>query len=178
NANEVIASQVELCQRRMLELEELKQSLPQDVEVAAGVESLQMKLDDAEIEYEELLAQMQDQNVQSPGYGLVGLFEFMPGQTVEEGELIVRLFDQEQLFVTVDVPSREVHRFQVKDELKLTFPNGQETRGRIVKIAPHVTSPDRKADSSGDQTHVRLWMEPDDGLWPDAPIGSQVEVSR
>ncbi|QDU79551.1 HlyD family secretion protein [Polystyrenella longa] len=178
NANEVITSQVELCQRRMRELEDQKQNLPKVVEVSVGVESLQSKLNEEEREYRELLNQLQEQEVRSPGYGLIGLFEAQLGETVEEGDLIVSLYDQEQLYVTVDIPSHDVHRYQREEKLKLSFPDGTHSRGRIVKIAPHVTSPEHQDATPSRQTLVRLWLEPADALWPAAPIGSQIEITR
>ncbi|MAT15345.1 MAG: hypothetical protein CMJ46_08760, partial [Planctomyces sp.] len=64
------------------------------------------------------------------------------------------------------------------ERLKLEFPNGKKTRGRIVKIAPHVTSPDRQDAAPTGPTLVRLWLEPADSLWPEAPIGSQIVITR
>ncbi|MEZ6047294.1 MAG: HlyD family efflux transporter periplasmic adaptor subunit [Planctomycetaceae bacterium] len=178
NANEVITSQVELCQRRMQELEEYKQNLPNNVQVAAGVESIQASLTEAEQEYQLLVDQLQEQVVTAPGYGQVGLYEIQPGQTVEEGDLVVRMFDQEELYVTVDIPSHDVHRYEVSDKLKLKFPNGKKSRGKIAKIAPHVTSPEVSESRPAGPTLVRLWIEPADALWPTTPIGSQIEISR
>ena len=99
-------------------------------------------------------------------------------QTIKKENLIVKILDNEQRHITLDVPSEKIHKYSIGDELTLRFPNGKKSKGEISKIAPHVTPKELLNNPEDDRTYVRLWITPAHQTWPDSPIGSQIRITH
>ncbi len=178
NATEVFAAQVEMCNQRLKKLEALKQQLPERIRRAVGVDVAESQLAHATAAIERLEQRKQNLTLLAPAYGTVGELRRKPGDRISADEPIVELFDADQQFLVADVPTQLVESFPIDTEVYLRFPGDQYRTGRVSRVRPLATP---AATSTGDrvcgETVVKLRIEHSGKLWPQAPIGSAVQVS-
>ena len=160
----------ELCDERILELEKLRQSLPEMIRKAAGVDVAEAKLAQANEQLESLNQQKAAMSVVSPGHGIVGAYSKHAADPVGVGEVLVTIHDRDRPFVEVDVPSREVIKLQVGESLHLDFA-GEDRTGRVEFICPQAHNRNGDADS-----WITVRVRPAGKLWPEVAIGSAVAV--
>lgn len=178
NAIEVLNSQVELCFKRTNELESLKKELPDTIKKATGIDLLQQQLKTAKSEYDQLALLEQTRTISSPAYGLTGQYQLQIGETIRKDEPVVKVLDNAQRHITLDVPADKVHQYELGEVLALRFPNGEKSKGEVYKIAPHVTAPEELSSTTERGSYVRLWLKPAHQTWPESPIGSPIQVKR
>jgi multidrug resistance efflux pump len=138
-----------------------------------GVDVAESRLGRAREELAQLEDRQQNLTIVSPAIGKIGLIHVRPGMTVSRGDELVELLDEAQRDLVVHVPSREITRFQLGDELALDFPGGAERTGRITSVSPQTQS--RSPEADGDPI-VLVRVEPTGAIWPDVPIGSLINV--
>ena len=172
NSVDVCSAQVEMCEAQVDSLEALRDSLPERVRRSVGVDVVERQLQFTEDELERLWTEEHEVTITSPVIGQAGVFLRQPGDYVRVGDRIVEIFDDVQRFVVVEVPSGDVGRFKVGLEFPLTFPGDVQRTGRVTHVAPQAIAAD-----SGDETVVRVQLEPAGLLWPHVPIESRIIVS-
>ena len=160
----------ELCDQHIDKLEKLRESLPEMIRKAAGVDVAEAKLAQAAEQLETLNQQKAAMSVTSPGHGIVGAYSKHTADPVGVGEPLVTIHDRERPFVEVDVPSREVIRLHVGQTLLLDFA-GEHRTGRVQFICPQAHNRNGDSDS-----YISVRISPAGKLWPDVAIGSAVSV--
>ena len=170
NLAEVNKVQSELCDQHIAKLETLRESLPEMIRKAAGVDVAEARLAQVTEQLEALNKQKAGMSVTSPGHGIVGAYSKHVADPVGVGEALVTIHDRERPFVEVDVPSREVIKLHVGQTLRLDFA-GVERTGRVAFICPQAHNRNGDADS-----WITVRVSPAGKLWPDVAIGSAVAV--
>lgn len=178
NATEVAAAQVALCDRQLERLDKLALELPQRVRRAAGVETLESLLATARSELEQIEKRPAAIDVNSTEYGTLGRWEKRVGDKVAEGEPLVTQFDEDRRYVLVHVPSQQAAEFTEKTRVSLVFPGKLKRKGVVAPLPrqTHDAAANEKTLASADAAFVAIRIEATDRLWPEAPIGSAVEV--
>ena len=170
NLSEVNKVQSELCDQHIAKLETLRESLPEMIRKAAGVDVAEAKLAQANEQLESLNQQKAAMSVTSPGHGIVGTYSKHVADPVGVGEALVTIHDRERPFVEVDVPSREVIKLHVGQTLRLDFA-GEDRTGRVEFICPQAHNRSGETDS-----WITVRVRPAGKLWPEVAIGSAVAV--
>lgn len=160
----------ELCDQHIDKLEKLRESLPDMIRKAAGVDVAEAKLAQAAEQLSALNQQKAAMSVVSPGHGIVGAYAKHAADPVGVGEALVTIHDRERPFVEVDVPSREVIRLHVGQTLLLDFA-GEFRTGRVEFICPQAHNRNGDSDS-----YITVRVNPAGKLWPEVAIGSAVSV--
>ena len=176
NASEVFAAQIELCDHRLNQLQELKARLPEKIQRAAGVVSLENQLAEADGELNRLETAPRQRPLTAAAYGTVGVFRKRVGDSVAVGEMIVELLDEARRFLIVDVPSRDLSHFSNNGKVTLLFPGGEKRTGRVREIPPQAAATTFKKPTGADDALVPIVIDPAGKLWPRVPIGSTVDV--
>ncbi|MEO1997031.1 MAG: hypothetical protein ABGZ17_17320 [Planctomycetaceae bacterium] len=167
NTADVCAVQIAICDQRIERLKRLRGDLPDKVRSAAEIERVQIRLRQAEIQLEQLQACHVNSAVVSDGFGTVIQRHGLPGVRLQAGDPIVTLLDRHRRYVAVDVPSEFVGRFVENRSVVLSFAEDLQRMGRVRQIPLH-TSPG--------QSTVQVQIEPTGLLWPQVPIGSEIQV--
>ena len=170
NLAEVNKVQSELCDQHIVKLETLRESLPEMIRKAAGVDVAEAKLAQAAEQLEALNKQKLAMSVTSPGHGIVGAYSKQVADPVGVGEALVTIHDRERPFVEVDVPSREVIKLHVGQTLRLDFA-GEDRTGRVAFICPQAHNRNGDVDS-----WISVRVHPAGKLWPEVAIGSAIGV--
>jgi biotin carboxyl carrier protein len=169
NAGEVSRVQLRLCEERLKELQTLKLELPTRVKKAAGVAEAVTRLDAARESLEKLQSQELTRQIASRGFGQVGTYLRRVGERVKAGDEIVKVTDESQRFLIVEVPAEKLSQFVLGKTLHLVFPDGESHHGKVGK----------RLESSAANTQsglTKIRIEPAGKLWPKVPIGSAVEI--
>ncbi len=174
NAIEVYTTQISLCDDRLTELHKLKRELPENVERAAGVDEIQLRLDIARAELQKFEGRTEELSVRASAYGTVGTFRRGAGETAAAGETLVELLDDDRRYISVRVPSRSLPDFPLGSEVKVVFPGDEERTGVIKSIAPQALA----VETPEGESLAELIIEPSGMLWPQKLIvGSSVTVN-
>lgn len=172
NAAEVYAAQVEEVENRLKDLQAQKVGLPDQIRNAHGIPLLQHKVEIAEqklAHLEELRAQME---ILSPAFGTVGLFRKRAGDQVAAGEPLVEILDRARQFLTVSIPSTDLHLFEPGQEVILEFAGYNARSGLISEIPPQSSTTNERGENCFEVT-----ITPIDKSWPEVPFGSNVNIS-
>ena len=173
NAAEVNQVQIQLCEKRIAELEALKSQLQGQVRRAIGVEQAEAQLALSNEALAALESQATEANVVADAFGLVGVYAKQPGAQVAEGDVLVEILNEEDRFLLVEIPSRRLPEFRDGGIVLLTFPTGDERRGTVEQIPPQAIH----CGLSEPDATVTLRITPTSKLWPNVPIGSAVTVT-
>ncbi|MGE3316751.1 MAG: HlyD family secretion protein [Planctomycetaceae bacterium] len=175
NAQEVSKAQVELCDARLKELEALKQDLPVQIARSQGVQLAEARLAEATEELTRVEGRPKSVEIVATMHGTVGIYKKAKGERVAAGESIVMLLDEEQRFLSVQIPSRRAPQFPAGSIVNLEFPGGHTRAGR-VRTAPPQAIAKVPMGTDAQDSFVPLRIDPVQKLWPDMPIGAAVEV--
>lgn len=156
---------------RLERLEELREILPQQVRRAAGVETVRVQFDEASQRLTEMKLLSREIAVLSPGYGKVGQIRYKAGDTMSSGEIMLKILHSDRRYVIIHVPTRRVNEITPGMVVGLVFPGDDRYRGKVANL-PMLAESARP----GDQTLVTVRVEPTGRLWPEIPIGSQIDV--
>lgn len=169
-----LAAQITLCEQRLEELRILDESLEEDVRMSHGItvaEQLSQKAA-AALATEE--AVQSSAVVNSPGYGLVGLFRKQTGDAVQPGDVLLQILDDDRRSIEVEIPSWAAVQFTPGTAIQLEFPGHERRQGVVASMPPQTSG----QDTDSDDTKLKLIIEPAGKLWPHVPIGSRVLVSQ
>lgn len=175
NAAEVSAAQVEICDVRQKQLEQLRESLPQQIRRTQGVDVAEANLAQAQAELDRLQHQQRELVIASPSIGRVGVFHHQLGDQIVPGDRIVELLDDSQRYLVVSVPSHDITEFSIGTTVELEFPGSQVRTGNVTNVAPQA-QPSQSFNVLKDDATVLIHVEPTGRLWPSVPIGSRVMV--
>ena len=178
NASEVYSVQIEMCNQRLKNLASLKQQLPERIRRAVGVDVAEARLAQATAAIERLEQRKQSLTLLAPAYGTVSELRKKTGDRISAEEPIVELFDADQQFLIVEVPTQMLEDFAVDTKVYLRFPGDQHRTGRVSDVPP-VATPATALPGTASQgdTVAKLRIAHSGKLWPNAPIGSAVQVS-
>jgi predicted flap endonuclease-1-like 5' DNA nuclease/multidrug resistance efflux pump len=155
---------------RLQRLEELRQILPQQVQRAAGVESIRAQFQEAKQRLDNMQTLSRDIAVICPGYGKVGQVRYRPGDTMSTGEVMLKILHTERRYVMLNVPTRRVNEIEPGTSVELIFPGNGRFRGKVANLP-------MLADMTNNGTSLaNVRVEPSGRLWPEIPIGSEIDV--
>ncbi len=157
---------------RLERLESLRAALPDQVRQAAGLEHIRVRFDDAVNRLEEMKSVSRELAVTSPSYGVVGQVRFREGDLMQEGEIMLKILHTDRRYVIVYVPTRRVNELQPGNEVELIFPGKERYRGQVTDLP-------MLADTlvPGTESMAAVRVEQAGRLWPQVPIGSQIDVA-
>lgn len=168
---EMLSIEAQTVERRLARLEELRGTLPDQVRRAAGVEGIRVQYDEAAQRLKEMKTLSRDIAVLCPAYGKVGQVRYKPGDTMSAGEIMLKILHSDRRYVVLNVPTRRVNEIQPGMFVDLVFPGNEYYRGRVSNL-PMLA----ETTLSGGQSLVTVRVEPTGRLWPEIPIGSQIDV--
>ncbi len=171
-AAEATATQIALCEQRLLELRELEQSLERHIRLSLDIASAEQRHRDAVAALESVNETDEPLTVLSPGYGVIGEFRKQSGDSISIGDVLVQIVDDERRTVDVEVPSWAVVKFEPGQMVQLEFPGHEPRTGIVTTIPPQTIAAET---STGDAT-VKLTIAPHGKAWPQLAIGSRVLV--
>ena len=171
SGEELINIESQSIEQRLRSLEEHRQTLPQQVRRAAGIESIRVQYDEAAQRLATMEALSREVAVLSPSYGKVGQVRYKPGDTMSPGEVMLKILHTDRRYVLLHVPTSRLDEIHPETSVDLLFPNKQRYRGKVanVPMLAESTNPDGSS-----LTTVRV--EPIGKLWPEIPIGSRIDV--
>lgn len=175
NAAEVSAAQVEICEIRQKQLLSLKNSLPQHIRRTQGVDVAEANLERAKSELKQLLTEEAELTIVSPAIGRVGVFQCRKGDHLQRGTPIVELLDDAQRYLVAYVPSQNILDFALETEVELTFPGNEKRTGIVSSVAPQA-APCHISKASPNDPIIEVQIDQTGHVWPDVPMGSQVQV--
>lgn len=151
-------------------LESVKASLPTIVNEAVGATSLKAQYADASRQLELLKSVSREVQVTSPVYGTVGQVHYQEGDDMEAGEIMVRILHTDRRYITAYLPTRRINEVRSGQEVELRFPGNQTFRGQVADV-PLVAD---LTDSGDNLAPIRI--EQAGRLWPNVPVGTQIDV--
>ena len=173
-AAEALSSQLALCEQQLDRLRKLDQDLPGKVRVSVGVEFTEARIARSRGELAALEKQRESLTVISPAHGIVGTIHRHPGDSVNVGDPVVELLDDERRHLVACIPSSAATKLRSGTKVALVFPGSQNRIGLVAAIPPHAIPADQGRPS--DDSRVEVKVEPAGKLWPKLPVGSRVQV--
>lgn len=168
---DMLSIEAQAIEGRLQRLEDLRNTLPEQVKRAAGVESIRVQYEQASQRLENFRSVSREVDIESPGYGKVGLIRYQTGDQMSSGEVMLKILHTDRRYVLMYVPSRRVNEVQIGMEVALVFPGKEVYRGRVADL-PMLADP----SSQRDQSYVPVRVTPTGKLWPEIPIGSQIDI--
>lgn len=162
---------VETLRSEQSRLESVRAALPNMVNEAVGATTMQAHYADAAKQLEAMKTVSREVNVTSPVYGTVGQVRYREGDDMQAGEVMLRILHTDRRYITAYLPTRRVHEMQVGQQVELRFPGDEEFTGQVVDV-PMLA--DLTGNSGDTLTAVRI--EQIGHLWPNVPVGSQIDV--
>lgn len=156
---------------RLSRLEELRTVLPEQVRRAAGVESVRVQFEEASQRLAEFKALSRNVSVLCPAYGKVGQVRYKQGDTMSPGETMLKILHTDRRYILAHVPTRRVNEVEPGMMVSLSFPGNHLYRGKVSNL-PMLA----EANAANGQSLASVRIEPVGKLWPEIPIGSQIEV--
>jgi multidrug resistance efflux pump len=149
----------------------VRAALPDMVNEAMGATTMHAHFADATKQLEAMKNVSREVNVTSPVYGTVGQVRYREGDDMQAGEVMLRILHTDRRYITAYLPTRRVHELQVGQQVELRFPGDEEFTGQVVDV-PMLA--DLTGNSGDTLTAVRI--EQVGQLWPNVPVGSQIDV--
>lgn len=166
----VLSVEARSVEMRLVRLEELRQVLPQQVQRAAGVEGIRVQFQDAQRRLDDMQTLSRDIAVICPGYGKVGQVQYRPGDTMTSGEVMLKILHTERRYVMLNIPTRRVNEIEPGTPVELIFPGDGRFHGKVANL-PMLAD----ATNNG-RSLATVRVEPSGRLWPEIPIGSEIDV--
>lgn len=166
----VLSVEARSVEMRLARLEELRQVLPKQVQRAAGVEGIRVQFQDAQRRLDDMQTLSRDIAVICPGYGKVGQVQYRPGDTMSSGEVMLKILHTERRYVMLNIPTRRVNEIEPGTPVELIFPGNGRFRGKVANL------PMLADMSSNGRSLATVRVEPSGRLWPEIPIGSEIDV--
>jgi len=171
NAEEVASAQIELCDQRIKELEDVAIELPKKLASSLGIDGAQSRIEQAKLELETLERQKNGLTLSATHSGIVGIYRKRTGDRIAANDTIVQILDDSRRFVTLWIDPTRTAEFPIGHVLDLTFADGWSGQGRVSEIEPQV-----ETDAGVQRLAVRL--EQAGKTWPKQTFGSVVSVCR
>jgi len=173
NAIEVAGAQIELCDKRMQELKQLRGELPEKVRLSMGIHVAEARLAEAQDVLARLNASTEELTLRAELPGKVGDINVHTGQAVTADVPLVEVLDTHQRYLLVHVPSTEIDKFSEESEVDLEFPNDEHRRGKVLKTSSQATP---IPVGTNDVTKIAVKIVPAGKLWPNVPFRTTIHV--
>lgn len=170
SAESVLGVESRSVEMRLQRLEELREILPKQVQQAAGVESIRVQFDEATERLQQMETLSRNVAVLCPGYGKVGQVRYRAGDTMAPGEVMLKILHTERRYVLLNIPTRRVNEIEPGTPVELIFPGKERYRGRVANM------PMLADISTNGRSLATVRVEPSGRLWPEIPIGSEIDV--
>ena len=123
------------------------------------------------LRYQELKAELLRRKIISPFSGVISTMDIDPGEAVDALRPVVRIVDQEKLWVDVMVPLRMLGVIKDLQRIPVHFPDYNNTQKADLAYGQidHISA---LADSASETVKIRIDLK-NPGLWP---IGTPVDV--
>lgn len=171
SAEEMLSVEARSVESRLQRLEELRAILPEQVRQAAGVEGIRIQLQDASSRLDEMQTLSRNVAVVCPAYGKVGQVRYKSGDHMSHGEVMLKILHTDRRFVMAFVPTRRLNEIEPGTIVDVVFPGNRRCRGKISNLPMLAETP-----VNGGQSLASVRVEPVGRLWPEIPIGSQIDV--
>lgn len=155
---------------RLKQLEQIRDHLPGQVRLAAGVESVRTRYRDAVTRFKEMQELNRESDILCPGYGRIGQVRYREGDRMAKGEVMLKIQHTDRRFVSVQAPSEYLGQLEPGKAVRVVFSGHDPCHGTVADV-PIFTN---HALANSGVTLVRV--EADSHGWPDVPIGSRVSV--
>jgi biotin carboxyl carrier protein len=172
NSNTGAGGTSEAAETRLRGLEDLRELIPNRIRMAANLEQMQLRLDEETKRLLEMQGASREISVVSPAYGIVGQIRCHEGDSLQTGDVLLKILHVERRFVVVYVPTNQITDLQPGALVQLKFPGHSEYRGVVTEIPPMT-----EFATPGKPTMAAVRVEESDKMWPHLPIGSQVDVT-
>lgn len=169
SAVEALDVQIALCEDRMAELKKLEESLVEKIRTSVGVDVAEARLKQSQEDLVALEAQTSGLTIISEAHGRVGLWNKQIGESVQPGESIVELHDQDQRFLALNVPSNLAGEYRPGVKLSLIFPGQERLAGSVEEVGPQTLR-------NSDVPVVPVRITTIGRVWPQLAIGTHVVV--
>ena len=178
NHEQVLDTQIALCEERLARIETLKAGIASQTRQSMGLDGIQSDLEGVNAALEALEGGADRTTIASPAYGRVGVYRRSVGDFVSQGETLVEVFDAERPYSLVTVPIGELARLTPGRTATIEF-EGIETRKALKGVVADILSEaERNADAAivpgAAVAHVRV--TPMGRLWPTPPPGATAHV--
>jgi len=164
--------ELEKVSTRLELLEKLRNELPSQVRLVAGLEALQTQYDNATGRLKHMQNLSRESAVISPGYGTIGQMNYHEGDRMARGQIMLKILHTNRRFVIMQVPADTMPQIELGTHLEVTFEGHDACHGKVANV-PMVAD---KAVARG-QTTTTVRLEPVGRGWPEVPIGSRVSVA-
>lgn len=179
NEEQVLNTQIALCEERLEQIELLKNAIPDQVARSLGVDGLTAELAAIEASLNDAAASETSAVVASPAYGRVGIYRCEAGERVARGATLVEVFDAERPYILLTVPISALSELPPGRVVRVKF-EGITTRKPLAGVVADVASEaERYADAATLPGSVvaQVKVKPVGRIWPTPPPGSTAVVS-
>ena len=164
--------QRDLCEKRIRELNAMKDSLRRDIQQASGIRVAEMEYNHALDALEKAQNQNNEFVVRSARHGQVARVLRTAGSQVKMGEPVLQLVNNKRRHVVVSVSADRVSEFVAGQEVDVLFGGNQKRRGIVQDASLEVASMGSTSEST-----IPVTVIPKGRLWPSVPLGSSVKVA-
>ena len=95
-----------------------------------GATAIQAQFAEAAKQLESMKAVSREVNVKSPVYGTVGQVRYREGDTMQAGEVMLRILHTDRRYIIANLPTRRVHEMRSGQEVELQFPGNEVFSGQ------------------------------------------------
>ncbi len=176
NAVEATAAQLEICSKRLKELQLQKTRLLEKVKQANGLSEVEIQLSQAKAELEELKRRQLHQQVYSIDQGTITNYRHRPGEQIAAGEVIADLYQMNEAYIVAHIPCSAMQKFELESTVKCLFPNGEKRTGVVTHVA--ITTQQATDPAQENTPTVPVRIEQTGALWPSIPVGGRVSIIR
>ncbi len=178
NHEEVLKTQIALCEDRLAELDQSIADVPRQVDSVLEVDRLREDLAATEAALAQATKTHAATSVVSPAHGRLGVYRRGVGETAAAGETLVQIFDARRPFVLLTLGLEDVRRINVGQKVAVEFagiPSRKPLSGKVVEIVSEAERDAESATTPGLLT-ARVRIIPAGRLWPDVPPGTTALV--
>lgn len=170
-ADNLLHLEVQKVTARLQQLEQMRNQLPGQVRLAAGVESLRARYQQASSRLTRMQELSRETAVLCPGYGTIGRVRYRVGDRMAKGEVMLKIQHTDRRYLLVHAPADQLAELQPGLNVRVHFAEHDECQGVVANL-PGVA--DKSVSNGRALTTVRI--EPTGRCWPDVPIGSMAKV--
>jgi multidrug resistance efflux pump len=168
---ELLQLEAQDIETRLQRLIQLRAQLPEQVRMAAGVNTLRSQHSAAQKRLKLMESLSRETAVLCPAYGTVGQVRYQTGDRMTRDEVMVKILHTDRRYVIVHAPAQRIDELEPGTRLAVVFPGHDECQGVVANLPVF----DKTAAASGTgMASVRV--ESSGRSWPDLPVGSKVDV--
>ena len=178
NEEEVLATQLALCEDRLQSLATSKSSLNSEIAASLGIERLTLELSNVAAQLNALEMAPALRELSSQVHGRVGIYRHAVGDRLLPGETLVEVFDNQRPYVLLSVDLRQASRLNVGQQVELRFDQVEERKPFFGVVAQAVAASEQYSDTAGaeNSVNVEIHLTPVGRLWPTVLPGTRVTV--